>query len=299
MDREALMHFVGGAVGGTVGACITCPLEVVKTRLQSSRGRDGLIPSTSGLKTSISRRGSVFTHIAHIIEKEGIGALYKGTGPNLVGMAPSKAVYFCVYSSSKRFWNKHPAFTPDSPIVHMMSAGTGGFVTATVTNPIWLVKTRLQLHEGPISIGSCVRRVYQTEGIKAFYKGVVASYIGISETIIQFVLYEYFRKIVNERIGTERNSDKKPPNFISCMACGGAAKFLASIITYPHEVVRTRVREENAKGFFSTLCQLYREGYRSMYRGLAAQLMRTIPNTAITLSTYELVVYVLHQLKDS
>ncbi|KAK0396206.1 hypothetical protein QR680_001620 [Steinernema hermaphroditum] len=305
MDREALIHFVGGAVGGTAGTCITCPLEVVKTRLQSSRGGDCVSPSTSSLKNPIShfmKRNSVFTHVAHIVKKEGVGALYKGLGPNLVGVAPSKAVYFYVYSTSKRFWNENPSFLPDSAIVHMMSAGTAGFVSASVINPVWLVKTRLQLHEGPITVGSCIRRIYQREGMKGFYKGVTASYMGISETMIQFVLYEYFRQIVDDRIGIgiTKNGDKKPSNFISCMVSGGVAKFFACVIAYPHEVVRTRLREENTntKGFFSTLYKLYREGYRSMYRGLGVQLMRTVPNTAITLGTYELVVYVLHQLKN-
>ncbi|KAK0396204.1 hypothetical protein QR680_001620 [Steinernema hermaphroditum] len=134
------------------------------------------------------------------------------------------------------------------------------------------------------------------------FKGVTASYMGISETMIQFVLYEYFRQIVDDRIGIgiTKNGDKKPSNFISCMVSGGVAKFFACVIAYPHEVVRTRLREENTntKGFFSTLYKLYREGYRSMYRGLGVQLMRTVPNTAITLGTYELVVYVLHQLKN-
>ncbi|KHN71331.1 hypothetical protein Tcan_02363 [Toxocara canis] len=36
MDKEAFIHFIGGALGGTAGTAITCPLEVVKTRMQSS-----------------------------------------------------------------------------------------------------------------------------------------------------------------------------------------------------------------------------------------------------------------------
>lgn len=68
-----------------------------------------------------------------------------------------------------------------------------------------------------------VRRVYQREGIRGFYRvrkrsrrrigvaesefmihdivmvyhlqGVTASYAGISETVIQFVLYEYLRQV--------------------------------------------------------------------------------------------------------
>lgn len=49
MDKEALIHFSAGAIGGTVGTCVTCPLEVVKTRLQSStfQQQGGNTPSTS------------------------------------------------------------------------------------------------------------------------------------------------------------------------------------------------------------------------------------------------------------
>lgn len=45
-----------------------------------------------------------------------------------------------------------------------------GFVAATAVNPIWLVKTRLQLHKGPLTINQCIRRVFKNEGIKGFYR---------------------------------------------------------------------------------------------------------------------------------
>uniref|UniRef100_A0A3Q2E588 Uncharacterized protein n=1 Tax=Cyprinodon variegatus TaxID=28743 RepID=A0A3Q2E588_CYPVA len=35
-QRDTLVHLFAGGCGGTVGAIVTCPLEVVKTRLQSS-----------------------------------------------------------------------------------------------------------------------------------------------------------------------------------------------------------------------------------------------------------------------
>uniref|UniRef100_A0A3Q3E4S8 Uncharacterized protein n=2 Tax=Labrus bergylta TaxID=56723 RepID=A0A3Q3E4S8_9LABR len=35
-QRDTLVHLLAGGCGGTVGAILTCPLEVVKTRLQSS-----------------------------------------------------------------------------------------------------------------------------------------------------------------------------------------------------------------------------------------------------------------------
>lgn len=36
MDKEAFIHFLGGALGGTAGTAITCPLEVYFTSLHST-----------------------------------------------------------------------------------------------------------------------------------------------------------------------------------------------------------------------------------------------------------------------
>lgn len=60
------------------------------------------------------------------------------------------------------------------------------------------------------------------------------------------------------------------------------------------EVARTRLREEGNKyhSFFQTLLLVYKEeGRTGLYRGIGTQLIRQIPNTAIMMATYELVVY--------
>lgn len=85
-----------------------------------------------------------------------------------------------------------------------MSASCAGFVAATATNPIWFVKTRLQLDyqrgEG-LSLRQCVANIYTQSGLRGFYKGITASYFGISETVIHFVIYEALKaKLVSEFI---------------------------------------------------------------------------------------------------
>ncbi|NWR19877.1 S2536 protein, partial [Emberiza fucata] len=296
--------------GGTVGAILTCPLEVVKTRLQSSSVT--LYISEVHLNTlngaTVNRVARVSPGPLHclkmILQNEGPRSLFRGLGPNLVGVAPSRAIYFAAYSNCKEKLNN--IFNPDSTQVHMISAGVAGFTAITTTNPIWLVKTRLQLDarnrgEKRMSAFECARKVYRLDGFRGFYRGMSASYAGISETVIHFVIYESIKKKLLEyktagAMDNEEESVKEASDFVQMMMAAATSKTCATSIAYPHEVVRTRLREEGTKyrSFFQTLSLLVREeGYSSLYRGLTTHLIRQIPNTAIMMSTYEVVVYLL------
>uniref|UniRef100_A0A5F8GQE2 Solute carrier family 25 member 33 n=1 Tax=Monodelphis domestica TaxID=13616 RepID=A0A5F8GQE2_MONDO len=76
-----------------------------------------------------------------ILEKEGVKTLFRGFGPNLIGVAPSRAVYFACYSKAKDHLNG--IFMPNSYTVHIISAGSAGFVTNTLMNPLWMIKSRI------------------------------------------------------------------------------------------------------------------------------------------------------------
>ncbi|XP_025833544.1 mitochondrial carrier protein Rim2 isoform X2 [Agrilus planipennis] len=326
-QTDGFIHLFAGGVAGTVGAIVTCPLEVVKTRLQSSRhgfdmhqlpliAQDPLQQSTTcrTLNTDNQRRYgptrpgpssppptmSLVQCLRYIITHEGPMALFKGLGPNLVGVAPSRAIYFCTYSKAKQLWNN--VLPPDTPVVHIFSAFCAGFMSSSLTNPIWFVKTRLQLDlnkNGQMTVKECVRRIYTKSGILGFYKGITASYMGISETIVHFVIYEAVKaRLVEYRLNNPQKykETKSWRDFVEFMIAGGMSKTIASCIAYPHEVARTRLREEGNRytGFWQTLGLVAKEeGIRGVYRGLGIQLLRQIPNTAIMMATYEAVVYIL------
>ena len=77
------------------------------------------------------------------------------------------------------------------------------------------------------------------------------------------------------------------------------AKMTASIVTYPHEVVRTRFQTEKRllsdngdgperarPGLIRTTKHIVtHEGWRALYRGLSVNLVRTVPNSAVTMLT--------------
>lgn len=291
VSNDTFIHLLAGGTAGTVGAIVTCPLEVVKTRLQSSAKATLNVENLSMVKCFKS-----------IVRNEGWKALFKGLGPNLVGNAPSRAIYFSTYSSVKTLLNGSFVNFSEHPLIHMTSAASAGFVSCTATNPIWLVKTRLQLSKQSMTVRQCMRTIWRTSGFFGFYKGITASYVGISETIVHFVIYEFFKAHIKQKRLQNPLSDDNFDKYIffQYMFASAASKSCACAIAYPHEVARTRLREEGAiyKSFTQTLYLVWREeGPIGLYRGLSIQLLRAIPFTAITMSTYELVVSLLSQGK--
>ncbi|KAI8913930.1 mitochondrial carrier domain-containing protein [Powellomyces hirtus] len=319
---SVLVHFAAGGLGGTVGAAITCPLEVVKTRLQSSmyRASEASVTFRNPVHGAWVHMKGVVNLLGTIRRQEGIRALWKGLGPNLVGVVPARAIYFATYSQGKHAYTKLNN-GQETPIVHMFSAATAGIATATCTNPIWLIKTRMQLqsenpdlktHQRYKNSFQCLTRVLREEGIRGLYKGLSASFLGLAESTLQFVTYEYLKKTWVERRKAARlemltDEEKRnaslansPADWLDTFAAAAVAKFGAAIITYPHEVLRTRLRQtpENGvtkyRGLVQSAKLIYaEEGIAALYGGMTAHLMRVVPNAAILFFCYEMVVSAL------
>ncbi len=127
-----------------------------------------------------------------------------------------------------------------------------------------------------------IQNIYRRNGIRGFYKGISASYLGVSETIVHFVIYEQIKAQLQLMQINQNRSPDDPDlfNFISYLGAAACSKSCASTLCYPHEVIRTRLREEGTK--YRTLIQtfktvIYEEGASGLYRGLLTHLIRQIP----------------------
>lgn len=104
----------------------------------------------------------------------------------------------------------------------------------------------------------------------------------MSETIVHFVIYEQVKAQL-QLLNTRHNRSPDEPglyNFLSYLAAAACSKSCATTLCYPHEVVRTRLREKGTKyrTFLQTLKTVYREENTiGLYRGLLIHLIRQIP----------------------
>lgn len=299
-DGKTIVNFVAGGVGGCVGAMVTQPLDVLKTRLQAS---SKIASVTIGQQDKLFLK--TVSSLRNMFANEGIRGLFSGLVPNLVGIVPSRALYFGTYSSTKDVM-KSLKFEPNSAWTHFTSAALAHTAVVLTMNPIFLVKTRIQLESVNRTQSRqnwvylpTIRKIYRTEGIAGFYTGLTASMLGMSETVLYWVLYEKAKLLAADGM------DEKQLSAWKYFTLSATVKLLASAATYPHEVVRTRLREkpqittENEKqivkrkysGMINTFVRIAREeGLRGWYSGMGAHLIRVVPNTAIMFMTYEFLV---------
>jgi solute carrier family 25 protein 33/36 len=172
--------------------------------------------------------------------------------PTLVGVVPARSINFFTYGNGKQIIANQFNNGQENSYVHLCAAAIAGIVTGTATNPIWVVKTRLQLSASdrllttvaasssttPTSPGSffggsisTIRQIAREEGIRGFYKGLSASYLGVTESTIQWVLYERLKRLTASTQGAGGLQE-----WAGMLASAGTAKCVASLITYPHEV---------------------------------------------------------------
>lgn len=86
------------------------------------------------------------------------------------------------------------------------------------------------------------------------------------------------------------------------LIAAGGTKGLASLATYPHEVVRTRMREASSSRYQSMLQSIAliakEEGRKGLYSGVGPHLLRVVPNTAIMFVSFELLSRHLPQMLE-
>ena len=159
----------------------------------------------------------------------------------------------------------------------------------------------------------CLYSIARTEGIPGLYKGLTPSLLLVSHGAIQFTCYENLKSLArgeggvifalenggkkNDDDGIAPTSEQRELTSAECGVYGMLSKIVASLITYPQQVVRARMQKlqiERNQIKYKSLLQSFgtisrREGISGMYKGMVPNLARMLPSTGVTFFTYEFV----------
>lgn len=112
---ESAHHFTLGSIAGAFGAFMVYPIDLVKTRMQNQRsGRVGQLMYSNSIDCA-----------RKVIKNEGPRGLYSGVLPQLVGVAPEKAIKLTVNDLLRGYFSdpKTGAIWWPSEVISGASAG--------------------------------------------------------------------------------------------------------------------------------------------------------------------------------
>lgn len=190
-----------------------------------------------------------------VIRNEGVLGLYSGLGPQLLGVAPEKAIKL----ATNDFVRSQLPIDPDdfwgSIGLEVVAGGAGGASQVVFTNPLEITKIRLQvqgelvkagLRDKPQSFFSIVREL----GFRGLYKGSSACFLrDIPFSAIYFPLYAHAKHMFRER-NTRDPYTNEPGDlrFNQILAAGAIAGAPAAFLTTPADVIKTRLQVKPEAG---------------------------------------------------
>jgi len=286
-QTDNIAHALAGAGGGLLAMTLTYPLITLSTRAQVESKR----ADTSTLDA-----------IRHIINREGITGLYAGLDSALFGISVTNFVYYYWYEWTRSFFEKAAvkagrASKKLTTVESMMAGALAGSATVLITNPIWVVNTRMTTRKEDTDVEGEKKKKKQStigtllamvndEGFMSLFAGVLPALVLVINPILQYTFFEQFKNIL------ERRKKVGPKD---AFYLGALGKLLATTITYPYITVKSRAhvttKDQPAVPMSQSLQKIVREeGYAGLYKGLVPKVSQSVL-TAAFLFAFKDVLY--------
>ncbi|XP_053687319.1 solute carrier family 25 member 35-like [Sabethes cyaneus] len=296
------MEFLLGGLSSCCAVLFTNPFDVLKTRQQ--------LEGELLAKNSIGKRAyrGLWQSIVSVVQSDGLRGLQKGLPAAALYQLSMNSVRLGTYQTVDNLGWTRSDNALLTPFLSVFWGGFAGVIGATVSCPVYVVKTQLQAvssgaytakfqhrHSGTVA---AFVNMYKDSGIKGLYRGYTANLarvsIGSSTQMASFVAcknfftkYEMFQESV----------------VLTALAASTVAGFFTSVLMSPCDVVTTRMTNQGeprlcgvsatGKGVLyanivDCFVKIYRaEGIHGMYKGFVPLYVRVAPHTVLNLTFWE------------
>ncbi|KAI1776029.1 mitochondrial carrier [Hypoxylon cercidicola] len=317
----ASVETIAGLTAGSIATLVVHPLDIVKTRMQihqRSAASSLQPPTTVSLIRALTRTPNP------------VASLYRGLTPNLLGNASSWASFFFFKARAERAIlsfksssvapadGSFPSSSPSlAPRDYFVASAAAGVCTQVLTNPIWVMKTRmLSSDRGAAgaypSMWVGAAQLLRDEGWRGFYRGLGISLVGVAHGAVQFAVYDPLKRLYfarrrislsksREESGAQQQQQQQRISNEATVVISSVAKLVAGAVTYPYQVIRSRLQNYDAdarfgRGIQGVVSRTWTEdGWRGFYRGIIPGVVRVLPATWVTFLVYENMKFYLPQ----
>ena len=148
-------NLMGASTAGIINVLMTTPMWVVCTRLALQRrgkGKDGREPYTG-----------VYNALSRIVDEEGVGALWNGTGPSLI-LVSNPSIQFVTYENLRGPMERIAARRgkPITAVEFFVMGAIAKAVATVCTYPLQIAQSKLRADRGRASKpGQAHKRTYK------------------------------------------------------------------------------------------------------------------------------------------
>ncbi|KAF9270662.1 mitochondrial carrier [Marasmius fiardii PR-910] len=294
--------FILGGIAACIAVTISNPAEVVKTRLQLQ----GELAKTGGPKVY----SNAIDALAKTWRNEGLKGVQRGLGPAYMYQTLLNGSRLGFYEPFRRNINLLIGRPVEDqiPFTSVLAGATSGAVGASLGNPLFLIKARMQAYSPALPVGTqhfykssfdAFSTIFRAEGLRGLVRGIDAAILRTSMgSSVQLPSYNFTKtQLVKHGILPEGSTW----TFLASSTVSGACVCLAmqpadTALTRVYNQPTTRTPDGKLIGVLyrnpiDCLWKTFKaEGVRGWYKGSTAHFMRIAPHTIVTLTANDIII---------
>ncbi|BAT94030.1 hypothetical protein LR48_Vigan02g229100 [Vigna angularis] len=291
LDLESLSEATSGAIGSLVSTTVLYPLDTCKTKYQAE------------VQAQHQRKYKRISDVLwEAIATRQVLSLYQGLGTKNVQSFISSFIYFYGYSYFRKLYLKKSGNKYIGTAANLIVATAAGVFTIVITQPLDTASSRMQTSEFGKSKG-----FWKTlsEGTwSEAYDGLAISILLTTNPSIQYTAYDQLKQRILKGNISNRTGTKSSPEALSAFSAfvlGAVSKCAATCLTYPairckvmiqaaesDDDKRTEAERKAQRTISGALYTIWkREGVLGFFKGLQAQILKTVLSSALLLMVKE------------
>jgi len=256
--------FLAGSFSGTCSTILFQPLDLLKTKIQTQEGnKTGMIRMTK-----------------NILSNEKLGGLWRGLAPSIVRTVPGVGIYFSAMHAMKtKFCDGKP-----SSLASVAIGVSARCFAGSIMIPATVIKVRSESGMFQYGgVGEAFKKIYGKEGIKGLTSGILP-------TLFRDAPFSGLYLMIYQNLKT--GSASMAPmigDSSQHFMCGISAGCLASMITHPADVIKTKMQLSSSKTtIWKTTVGIYQHSNLSGFMaGLAPRMLRRSLMASLAWTVYE------------
>jgi hypothetical protein len=288
---ESVAEATSGAIGALVSTTVLYPLDTCKTKYQAEVRSHNL-----------QKYRNLTDVLWEAISTRQVLSLYQGLGTKNFQSFISQFIYFYGYSFFKKLYLKKTGFKSIGTKANLIVAAAAGACTVVITQPLDTASSRMQTSEFGKSKG-----LWETlsEGTwREAFDGLGISLLLTTNPSIQYTVFDQLKQklLVRQLMNSgDEDSSSQALSAFSAFLLGALSKCIATCLTYPairckvtiqaaesdehdHDEDQTK-SQKTVRGAISAIWK--REGVLGFFKGLQAQILKTVLSSALLLMIKE------------